>query len=146
QWDVEVQGDPGPMVDAEQVELAQRFYATCGLRDVVAYVNSIGDSVCRPAYREALIAYFTAHRDRLSAGSKRRLDVNPLRVLDDKDLDADLAAGAPMSIDHLCDACRSHFDAVRSLLDGLGVRYELDNRLVRGLDYYTRTTFEFYVA
>jgi histidyl-tRNA synthetase len=134
------------MVDAELIELGHRFYADCGVRDVVAYVNSIGDGVCRPAYRAALVEYFSAHAERLSFDSRRRLEVNPLRVLDDKELDPELAAGAPRSIDHLCDACRAHFDAVRSLLDALGVRYELDHRLVRGLDYYTRTTFEFYVA
>lgn len=146
QWDVEVIGDPGPMVDAEIIELGHRFYAEAGVSDVVAYVNSIGDSVCRPGYRAALIEYFSAHVDRLSADSRRRLEVNPLRVLDDRDLDADLAAGAPRALDHLCDACRLHFHAVRALLDSLGVRYEIDHRLVRGLDYYTRTTFEFYVS
>ena len=146
QWDVEAIGDPGPMVDAEIIELGQRFYAEVGVADVVAYLNSIGDASCRPAYREALISYFSAHEARLTDDSRRRLRVNPLRVLDDRELDAELAAGAPRSLDHLCDPCRAHFDAVRALLDDLGVRYELDHRLVRGLDYYTRTTFEFYVA
>ena len=146
QWDVEVIGDPGPMVDAELIELGQRFYAEVGMGEVVAYVNSIGDPTCRPAYREALIEYFSAQENRLSADSKRRLRVNPLRVLDDHDLDPELAAGAPRSLDHLCGACAAHFAAVRALLDAEGVRYELDHRLVRGLDYYTRTTFEFYVA
>jgi histidyl-tRNA synthetase len=146
QWDVEVIGDPGPMVDAEIIELGHRFYAEAGLRDAVAYVNSIGDATCRPGYRAALVEYFTAHEDRLTDDSRRRLRVNPLRVLDDKDLDPELAKGAPRSLEFLCGPCRAHFDAVRALLDDLGVRYELDHRLVRGLDYYTRTTFEFYVA
>ena len=146
QWDVEAIGDPGPMVDAEVIELGQRFYAACGVGDVVAYLNSIGDSACRPAFRAALIEYFGAHEKQLSHDSQRRLRGNPLRVLDDKDLDPELAAGAPRALDHLCDACRAHFDAVRGLLDELGIRYEIDHRLVRGLDYYTRTTFEFYVA
>ena len=146
QWDVEVIGDPGPMVDAEIIELGQRFYAEVGLSDVVAYVNSIGDGTCRPAYRAALIDYFSAHEARLTDDSRRRLRVNPLRVLDDRDLDPELAAGAPRSLDHLCDACRAHFAAVQAFLDDLGVSYEIDHRLVRGLDYYTRTTFEFYVA
>jgi histidyl-tRNA synthetase len=145
QWDVEVIADAGPAVDAELVELAHRFYAEVGLRDVVARVNSIGDAACRPAYREALVGYFGAHEGRLTDDSRRRLRLNPLRVLDDKDLAADLAAGAPRAVDHLCDACRAHFDEVRALLDALGVRYELDHRLVRGLDYYTRTAFEFFV-
>ena len=146
QWDVEVIGDPGPMVDAELIELGQRFYAEAGIHDVIAYLNSIGDATCRPAYRDALIEYFAAHEDRLTDDSRRRLRVNPLRVLDDKDLDPELAASAPRSLDHLCDACRAHFAAVQALLDAIGVRYEIDHRLVRGLDYYTRTTFEFYVA
>jgi histidyl-tRNA synthetase len=145
QWDVEVLGDPGPMVDAELIELGHRFYAEAGIRNVVAYLNSIGDASCRPAYRQALIDYFSPHADRLSDDARRRLQVNPLRVLDDKALDPELAAGAPRSVDHLCEACRTHFDAVRRLLDDLGLRYEVDPSIVRGLDYYTRTTFEFFV-
>ena len=146
QWDVEVIGDPGPMVDAELIDLAHRFYAEVGLRDVVAHLNSIGDGVCRPRFREALVTYFAAHEARLTADSRRRLRANPLRVLDDTLLEPELAAGAPRSVDYLCDACRAHFDGVRNLLDALGLRYVLDHRLVRGLDYYSRTTVEFYVA
>ena len=146
QWDVEVIGDAGPAVDAELIELGHRFFAELGIVEVVAHLNSIGDAECRPAYRDALIEFFSAHEDRLTDDSRRRLRVNPLRVLDDKDLAPDLADAAPRAIDHLCDACREHFAAVRSILDALGVRYELDHRLVRGLDYYTRTAFEFYVA
>jgi histidyl-tRNA synthetase len=146
QWDVEVLGDPGPMVDAELIELAHRFYAEAGVQNVVAHLNSIGDAVCRPGYRQALVDYFSAHEGRLTDDSRRRLHANPLRVLDDRLLDSELASGAPRALDHLCDACREHFDAVRGLLDALGLRYELDHRLVRGLDYYTRTTVEFFVA
>ncbi len=146
QWDVEVIGDAGPAVDAELVELAHRFYRDVGLAGVTARINSIGDATCRPAYREALISYFSAHAQRLTDDSRRRLQVNPLRVLDDRLLDPELAAGAPKSIDHLCDACREHFAAVLAILDGLGLAYEVDHRLVRGLDYYTRTSFEFYAA
>ena len=146
QWDVEVLGDPGPMVDAELIELAHRFLAEAGIQDAVAYLNSIGDETCRPGYRQALIEYFGQHEDRLTDDSRRRLQVNPLRVLDDRLLDRELAGGAPRSIDHLCVACREHFNAVLRLLDGLGLRYEIDPSIVRGLDYYTRTTFEFFVA
>lgn len=146
QWDVEVLGDAGPLVDAELVELAQRFFAEAGLGGVVAHLNSIGDATCRPRFRQALIDHFAPHRDRLSDDSRRRLAVNPLRVLDDKQLAADLAAAAPKPIDFLCDPCREHFTVVRDLLDRLGVRYVLDHRLVRGVDYYTRTTFELYVV
>jgi histidyl-tRNA synthetase len=146
QWDVEVLGDPGPMVDAELIELAHRFYAEAGIQNVVAHLNSIGDATCRPGYRQALVDYFSANEGRLTDDSRRRLVTNPLRVLDDRMLDPELAAGAPRALDHLCDACREHFDAVRGLLDALGLRYVLDHRLVRGLDYYTRTTVEFFVA
>jgi histidyl-tRNA synthetase len=145
QWDVEVIGDPGPMVDVELIELAHRFYTEVGLSGVVAHLNSIGDDVCRPAFRSALIEYFAPLSDRLSEDSRRRLRVNPLRVLDDKDLDPDIAAAAPRAVDHLCDACSSHFHEVRNQLDTLGLRYEIDHRLVRGLDYYTRTTVEFFI-
>jgi histidyl-tRNA synthetase len=146
QWDVEVLGDPGPSVDAELIELAHRFYAETGLTDVVARLNSIGDATCRSPYRQALTDFFEQHEGRLTEDSRRRLRLNPLRVLDDKELDPELAAGAPKSIDHLCGECRAHFETVRGLLDGLGARYEIDHRLVRGLDYYTRTTFEFVIA
>ncbi|HEX2195087.1 MAG TPA: histidine--tRNA ligase [Candidatus Limnocylindria bacterium] len=146
QWDVEVIGDPGPMVDAELIELAHRYLADAGVRDAVAHLNSIGDADCRPAFRQVLIDYFAAREDRLSEDSRRRLRINPLRVLDDRLLDPDVAAGAPRSVDHLCEPCAQHFAAVRELLDELGLRYVLDHRLVRGLDYYTRTTFEFFVA
>jgi histidyl-tRNA synthetase len=145
QWDVEVIGDPGPAVDAELVELAHRFYAECGVRNVIGRLNSIGDAACRPGYRQALVDYFGTHDDRLTDDSRRRLQLNPLRVLDDKLLDPELAAGAPRSLDHLCDECRTHFAGVTETLDRLGVPYEIDHRLVRGLDYYTRTAFEFYV-
>lgn len=145
QWDVEVIGDPGPMVDAELLELGARFYHELGMTDVIAHLNSIGDATCRPGYRQALLDYFAVHEDGLTDDSRRRLRVNPLRVLDDKALDPELAARAPRAIDHLCDECATQFAALRGLLDALGVSYSLDHRLVRGVDYYTRTTFEFYV-
>jgi histidyl-tRNA synthetase len=146
QWDVEVLGDPGPMVDAELIELAHRFYAEAGVQNVVAHLNSIGDATCRPGYRQALVDYFSANEGRLTDDSRRRLATNPMRVLDDRLLDVELAAAAPRALDHLCDACREHFEGVVALLDALGLRHELDHRLVRGLDYYTRTTVEFFVA
>jgi histidyl-tRNA synthetase len=142
QWDVEVIGDPGPAVDAELIELAARFFVQVGLDDVSIHLNSIGDATCRPAYRAALVDYFTPHREALGEDGRRRLETNPLRVLDDRTLNPELAAEAPRSVDHLCDACRAHFAGVTGLLDRLGIQYEIDHRLVRGLDYYTRTTFE----
>ena len=146
QWDVEVIGDPGPAVDAELIELATRYCAEVGLADVTVRLNSIGDDRCRPGYRAALVEYFTAHRAELSPDALRRVEVNPLRVLDDRTLDPGLAAAAPKALDHLCDSCADHFAAVTGLLGHLGVTYQLDHRLVRGLDYYTRTTFELFPA
>jgi histidyl-tRNA synthetase len=146
QWDVEVIGDPGPAVDAELIELAARYCATAGIEDTAVHLNSIGDAACRPAYRSALVDYFTPHRDALSPDGQRRLELNPLRVLDDRDLPAAIAVGAPRAVDHLCEPCAGHFEAVTGLLDRLGVEYALDHRLVRGLDYYTRTTFELFPA
>ncbi|HEU4672159.1 MAG TPA: histidine--tRNA ligase [Candidatus Limnocylindrales bacterium] len=145
QWDVEAIGDPGPAVDAELVELGARFYREAGLDDVEILLNSIGDGACRPAYVEALRAHFGAHSATLPELERRRLETNPLRLLDSKDPAlAALQATAPAIADCLCEACAAHFAAVRSHLDRLGIAYRLEPRLVRGLDYYTRTAFEYY--
>jgi histidyl-tRNA synthetase len=145
QWDVEAIGDPGPAVDAELVELGARFYREAGLEDVEILLNSIGDAACRPAYVDALRAHFGAHAAALPEVERRRLETNPLRLLDSKDPAlAALQATAPSITDCLCEACATHFAAVRSHLDRLGVSYRLEPRLVRGLDYYTRTAFEYY--
>ena len=144
QWDVEAIGDPGPAIDAEIVELARRFFAALGLA-VEIRLNSIGDGACRPAYVDALRAHFGPHADALPPTERRRLDTNPLRLLDSKDpAMAALNASAPRIADHLCEACAVHFAAVRAHLDALGVAYRIDPSLVRGLDYYTRTAFECY--
>ncbi len=145
QWDVEAIGDAGPAVDAELIELGARFYRDAGLVDVEIHLNSIGDAACRPAYVDALRAHFRPHAATLPAIERRRLETNPLRLLDSKEPGlAALQASAPAMVDHLCDACAAHFDAVRTHLDALGVRYRIESRLVRGLDYYTRTAFEYY--
>ncbi len=108
------------------------------------HVNSIGDRVCRPVYREAFVAYLTQQREHLCPDCHVRLAKNPLRVLDCKQPGCQqIAAGAPTISGYLCGPCREHFAAVRSLLDALKIAHEVDERLVRGLDYYTRTTFEF---
>jgi histidyl-tRNA synthetase len=146
QFDVEAIGDPGPAVDAELIELAARFYADAGLRDVVLLLNSIGDAVCRPAYIEELKAYFRPHTATLPEVERGRLEKNPLRLLDSKDpAMAALNAAAPRITDRLCDACRAHFAGVQGHLTALGLTFRLEPGLVRGLDYYTRTAFEFYV-
>ena len=145
QFDVEVIGDAGPAVDAEIIELADRFYREAGLNGVVIQLNSIGDAACRPAYVDELTAYYRAHAAQLPPLERARLDRNPLRILDSKDdAVAALNAAAPKVVDRLCDACAAHFAAVRAHLDALGVAYMLEPRLVRGLDYYTRTAFEVY--
>jgi histidyl-tRNA synthetase len=147
QFDVEAIGDPGPAIDAEIVELATRFYRDVGLDGVQALVNSIGDPVCRPAYIVALTAYYRGHVDRLPPAERDRLERNPLRLLDSKDPTmAAINAAAPRVTDHLCAACAEHFASFRAHLDELGIAYRLEPSLVRGLDYYTRTAFEFYVV
>jgi len=145
QWDIEAIGDPGPAVDAEIIELGHRFYREAGLPDVDVLVNSIGDPACRPAYHDAVRAHFAPHADRLAGVERERLATNPPRLLDSKDPDiADLIATAPDIADHLCAACADHFAAVRAHLTVLGVPHRRERGLVRGLDYYTRTAFEYY--
>jgi histidyl-tRNA synthetase len=145
QFDAEAIGDAGPAVDAEIIELAVHFYRHAGLDGVELRLNSIGDPVCRPAYIETLRAWFGKHESELPDLERARLATNPLRLLDSKDpLMQPLIATAPTIADHLCDACRAHFSSLRAHLDALGIGYRLTPTLVRGLDYYTRTTFEFY--
>jgi histidyl-tRNA synthetase len=145
QWDCEAIGDPGPAVDAEMIELGYRFYAESGLTDVQVLLNSIGDGACRPAYLERLTSFFRGHEIALPALERRRLDTNPLRLLDSKDpAMAALIASAPKMGDCLCEACATHLAAVQAHLDALRVPYRIEPTLVRGLDYYTRTAFEYY--
>jgi histidyl-tRNA synthetase len=147
QFDVEAIGDPGPAIDAEIIELADRFYRTVGLTGFTILLNSIGDPACRPAYVAELADYYRAHAAELPATERARLERNPLRILDSKDESiAALNAAAPKVTDRLCDACAQHFAGVRGHLDALGVAYTLEPRLVRGLDYYTRTAFEVFPA
>jgi len=143
QFGIECFGFAGPEADVEVIALAAALIRAYGL-DVQLAINSIGDDVCRPRYREALTRHFAAHAASLSDDSRRRLERNPLRILDSK-APEDRAAvdAAPAMQDVLCEACAEHFAAVRALLDALGIAYRVDPRLVRGLDYYTRTVFEF---
>jgi histidyl-tRNA synthetase len=145
QWDAEAIGDPGPAVDAEIVELGYRFYVEAGVPEVQVLVNSIGDPACRPGYLETLKAYFRRHSAELPELELRRLETNPLRLLDSKDpAMAALVAAAPRMGDSLCTACAEHFAGVRAHLNALGVPCRVEPTLVRGLDYYTRTAFEYY--
>ena len=143
QFGVECFGFSGPESDVEVIALAHEIVRVNGL-SVTVSLNSIGDDVCRPRYREALHAHFAPRRDELSADSQRRLERNPLRILDSKaPEDRALVDAAPTMLDVLCDACAEHFASVRAMLDAIGVPYVVDARMVRGLDYYTRTVFEF---
>jgi histidyl-tRNA synthetase len=143
QFGIEVLGVEDPAADVEVLALGERFVRERGLRDYTLHVNSIGDANCRPAYREKLVAYFEPYRDQLDEDCRTRLARNPLRVFDCKvDGRKDFVLAAPTITDHLCDACAAHFAAVRTGLDEAAVGYALDPRLVRGLDYYTRTAFE----
>ncbi len=147
QFDIEAIGDAGPAIDAEIVELGTRFYRDAGLDGVEVHLNSIGDPACRPAYVAELTAYFEGQRDALPPTERDRLGRNVLRLLDSKDpAMAPLNAAAPKITDRLCGPCAEHFASVRAHLDALGVAYRLEPGLVRGLDYYTRTAFEFYVT
>lgn len=141
---VEVLGVDDPYLDAEVIALGWRFFEALGLRRVELLVNSLGEPADRARYVEALRAYFTAHLDELTAESRQTLERNPLRVLDSKRApDAPVIAGAPQLAEYLSKEAAAHFDAVREGLDALGIPYRVEPRLVRGLDYYLRTTFEF---
>jgi histidyl-tRNA synthetase len=147
QFDVEAIGDPGPAIDAEIVELGLRTYADAGVTGVEVLLNSIGDPACRPAYVAELTTYYRRREQELPPLERDRLDRNVLRLLDTHDpAMAAINAMAPKITERLCDPCAEHFAAVRAHLDALGVPYRLEPGLVRGLDYYTRTAFEFYVG
>jgi histidyl-tRNA synthetase len=147
QFDVEAIGDPGPAIDAEIIELGTRFYAEAGVTGVEVLVNSIGDPGCRPAYIAELVSWYRGHEAVLPPTERDRLERNALRLLDSKDpAMAEVNAGAPRITDRLCDACAAHFESVRTHLAALGVPFRVEPGLVRGLDYYSRTAFEFYVA
>ena len=144
QFGIEVFGEPAPGADVEVIAVGNRFLRELGMSMFHVEVNSIGDESCRPAYRELLVAYFAEHADELRDEHRDRYADNPLRVLDCKD-DAcrAVAAGAPRITDHLCDACGEHFASVLSGLRREGIEPIVTPTLVRGLDYYTRTAFEF---
>ena len=144
QFGVEALGDSDPAIDAEVIELAWRVLESFGMTDVTLLVNSIGDAQSRPTYLDALRDYFSPHADGLSPDDQRRLRENTLRVLDSKDDEVQpLLPDAPKSIDYLSDESKEHWNSLLQSLDALGIRYEIDHTLVRGLDYYTRTVFEF---
>jgi len=140
---VEVIGRDDAAIDAEVVLLLDDLLRALAVRGARIELNSLGDAVCRPGYRAALAAFGEVHRADLCENCQRRLERNPLRLLDCKDPGCRaVTAEAPLMLDHLCGACRTHFDTVRTLLDREGVQVALNPRMVRGLDYYVRTAFE----
>jgi histidyl-tRNA synthetase len=143
QLDAEIFGDPGPYADAEILAWLTDFLEKTGLSNLVINLNSLGCPVCRPGFRELLVAFLRERRDDLCQDCRRRLEANPLRVIDCKSEGCRrVVGGAPRTLDHLCGDCRAHFEALKSLLDSLDLRYVINPHLVRGLDYYTRTAFE----
>jgi histidyl-tRNA synthetase len=144
QFGIEIFGAEEPAADVEVIVVADDFLRELGLARIELQLNSIGDETCRPAYRELLVAFLRERRDRLTDEHRDRFEDNPLRVLDCKDEACRaVAAEAPRIIDHLCDACREHFDGVLAGLKDAGLSPLVAPTLVRGLDYYTRTVFEF---
>ncbi len=143
QIDVEAMGYPGPDVDAELIIMSARMWQKLGLSRLKLEVNSLGSPESRQSYRESLVNYFSAVKSRLDEDSIRRLEQNPLRILDSKDPDMQaVIADAPVMLDHLDEESERHFTELKVLLDVAGIAYDVNPRLVRGLDYYNRTVFE----
>jgi histidyl-tRNA synthetase len=144
QLDIEAFGTEDPDLDVEVVSLGLEYFKRLGITRVELLLNSLGDGNCRPAYRELLLNYLRQHREELCDDHRSRLEENPLRVLDCKRPSCQaVVAGAPVQIDHLCEPCEQHFARVKAGLDALGIPFTIAPLLVRGLDYYTRTTFEY---
>jgi histidyl-tRNA synthetase len=136
-------GEQDPILDAQIIQMAFRVIQNLGIKAAQVQVNSIGCPTCRKEYRELLVNYFESKKNKLCQDCRRRLDVNPLRILDCKeDKCLQVAMAAPQSIDHLCDDCRNHFKNLLEYLDELDLPYTINPQLVRGLDYYTKTVFE----
>jgi histidyl-tRNA synthetase len=140
---VEVFGSLDPMIDVEVIEMGVRFFSEVGLKDVEVDINSVGCKKCRPTYKEELKNYFKGKKDDLCENCKTRVDTNIMRVLDCKEPGCQkIIAGAPSMAQFLCQECSSHFGHVQTLLNEHNIKYKINKRLVRGLDYYTKTTFE----
>lgn len=144
QLGVECFGSKNPATDVETIAMAYQLFNTLGIKDVSLHLNSLGNTESRLAYRQALIDYLTPMRESLSKDSQRRLDENPLRVLDSKEKEDKVAVeNAPSILDYLDEESQAHFDEVRTMLDSLNIPYVIDTNMVRGLDYYNHTIFEF---
>lgn len=141
---VECFGSNNPATDVETIAMAYHFFEELGIKDIRLHLNSLGNLESRAAYRQALIDYLTPLKDQLSKDSQRRLEENPLRVLDSKEKEDKVAVeNAPSILDYLDEESTAHFEAVKSMLDSLGIAYTIDTNMVRGLDYYNHTIFEF---
>jgi len=146
QFGVEVFGEIDPSLDAEVIDLAWTFYRKLGISGVSLHVNSIGCPKCRPAYIERLVAYYRGRVAEVCGDCKRRLEVNPLRLLDCKVPTCQpVIERAPQIVEWLCEECRGHFSSLKGHLAALDIGYSINPRLVRGFDYYTKTVFEFFV-
>lgn len=146
QGNFDIFGEDNPIMDAHLIQLAHRVLTSLGIKNIQFQVNSIGCAQCRKEYRNLLISYFESRKQKLCQDCKRRLEINPLRILDCKeDKCAQVGINAPQTVDHLCPDCRLHFKNLLEYLDELNLPYIINNRLVRGLDYYTRTVFEIWV-
>lgn len=144
QLGVECFGSKNPATDVETIAMAYQLFNTLGIKDVTLHLNSLGNTESRLAYRQALIDYLTPMRESLSKDSQRRLDENPLRVLDSKEKEDKVAVeNVPSILDYLDEESQAHFDEVRTMLDSLNIPYVIDTNMVRGLDYYNHTIFEF---
>ena len=144
QFGLEAFGSEGPSIDAEIISVVDIFFRKMGIKNIALHINSIGCPVCRNKYNEMLKDYFRPHVDTMCEDCRARFEKNPLRMIDCKiDGEKDVVRNAPRLIDHLCDDCRAHFEGLKSRLDAVGIKYEIDPNIVRGLDYYTRTVFEF---
>ena len=144
QFGTEVFGSASPMTDAALISLAHTFLTELGIKGVHLHINSIGCPNCRPKYRDALKSYFAGKSADLCETCQGRLETNPMRILDCKSpICSEIAKGAPKTIEHLCPECEAHFASLKSYLDAEGIPYTVNPSIVRGLDYYTRTVFEF---
>jgi histidyl-tRNA synthetase len=144
QFGIEAFGSKSADMDAEVIFAASTFLNKLGIKDTKLYINSIGCKTCRANYNKALKEYFAPHLDDMCTSCRERFDKNPLRMLDCKEEGCKkYTAKAPVILDYLCDECASHFETVKSLLDAQGIEYEVNPNIVRGLDYYTKTVFEF---